>query len=168
MDAASGRAEYLVALVGNYAAKDSMILEVGCREGDNLVALWQAGFTRLQGLESNDAKVRAFKESHPDIAVLVNVTEGPMEELVRGAEDAAFDLVFTVGFLFDKTGDFSWLFPELSRLTRRHLVSIEDESSGSLRHVFEQLGMKEVDSADLSANKRLDSVFFMRVFEKVP
>ncbi|HEY5532976.1 MAG TPA: class I SAM-dependent methyltransferase [Candidatus Anoxymicrobiaceae bacterium] len=168
MDAASARAEYLVALVGNYAGKDSRILEVGCREGDNLVTLWQAGFTELRGLESNAAKVSAFKRSHPDIAGRVSVTEGTMEELVRGIEDAAFDLVFTVGFLFDKTGDFTWLFPELSRLTRRHLISIEDEGSGSLRDVYEQLGMKEVDAADLSAKVELDSVFFMRVFEKTP
>jgi hypothetical protein len=168
MDLAASRAEYLVALVGRHAAKDSRILEVGCREGDNLASLWQAGFTDLRGLESSPEKVSTFKERHPDIAGRVGVMAGPVEELVRGIEDGAFDLVFTVGFLFDRKGDHGWLFPELARLTRRHVISIEDERSGTLKDIFERLGLREVEAADLSAKEELDSVFFARVFEKVP
>lgn len=166
MDASAARARYLVTLVGRYATKESRILEVGCREGDNLASLWQAGFTHLQGLESSAEKLSTFKAGHPDIAGRVAVTAGPIEELMRGIEDAAFDLVFTVGFLFDKTGDYGWLSPELSRVTRRHLISIEDERPGSFKGVFEELGLKQVKAADLSTNKELDSVFMARVFEK--
>jgi hypothetical protein len=166
VDVAEARAKYLISLVGSYAGKDSRILEVGCREGDNLASLWQAGFTHLQGLEGSTKRADAFKERHPDIAGRVDVTAGPIEELVRGIEDGAYDLVFTVGFLFDKTGDYTWLFPELSRVAHWYLISIEDESSGSLRGAFEQLGLKEVKAAELSKRQELDSVFTVRVFEK--
>jgi ubiquinone/menaquinone biosynthesis C-methylase UbiE len=166
MDVSDARARYLVALVGRYAEKDSGILEVGCREGDNLASLWRAGLTNLQGLEGNTEKASALKERHPDVVERVGVNAGPIDELLRGIEDASVDLVFTVGFLFDKSGDFNWLFPEISRVARRHLISIEDESSGSMRGVFEQLGLKEVEAADLSQKKELDSVFTVRVFEK--
>jgi hypothetical protein len=42
-------------------------------------------------------------------------------------------MVFTVGFLFDREGDFSWLFPQLARLCAHRLVSIEDESVASYK-----------------------------------
>ena len=161
------RSRFLVALVEKYATKDSRILEVGCREGNNLVSLWQAGFTNLRGLEGNTGKVPAFKKRHAGIAERVEVTTGPIEELVRGLENATFDLVFTVGFLFDRRGDNAWLFPQLARLVSHRLISIEDERRGSFKGVYERLGLKEVEAIDTSAMKELDSVFFARVFQKV-
>jgi Methyltransferase domain len=166
MDAATARAEYLVALIGRYATKQSRILEVGCREGDNLASLWHAGFTNLEGLESNAGKVVTLKERYPDLDGVVGVAVGPIGELTSGIEDESFDLVFTVGFLFDRTGDYGWLFPELARLTRRYLISIEKESAGSFKDVYEGLGLKEIEAADLEAKEELESVFFARVFEK--
>ena len=72
-----------------------------------------------------------------------------------------------MGFLFDKEGDFTWLFPELARVTRRYLISIENESSGTPDDVFERLGLNKVETVDLRTLKELDSVFIARVFEKV-
>jgi hypothetical protein len=73
-----------------------------------------------------------------------------------------------VGFLFDRTGEYDWLFPELARLTGRHLIAIENESSISLTEVLKRLGFKELESADLREKKELDSVFTLRVFERAP
>jgi Methyltransferase domain len=157
----------LVTLVEKYTEKDSSILEVGCREGNNLISLFQAGFTRLVGLESNPAKVAGFKNRHTKIAKRIDVITGPIEELVRGLEDSTFSLVLTVGFLFDNDRDHTWLFPELVRLTSHFLISIEDERAGSLKGVYERLGLKEVETKNVSAMKELDSVFFGRVFKKV-
>jgi len=167
MDVDQARAEFLVVLLRKYANNDSMILEVGSREGDNLASLLTAGFTRLSGLEGNVAKVAALQERHPEVALQVAVTAGPVDSSLRGIADITFDLVLTVGFLFDKEGDFAWLFPELARVTRRYLISIEDESSGSLKGIFEGMGLNEVEAVDLSALKEMESVFFARVFEKV-
>jgi hypothetical protein len=166
MDVEEARAKYLVDLVSRYSGKDSRILEVGCREGANLVALWQSGFTDLTGVESETGKVSLFTESHPDIAERVNVKTGSIDDLVHGAADKSFDMVFTVGFLFDKTGDYSWLFPELARIAGRYLISIEEETSGSPKGVIEGRGFKEVEAKDLSAIRELESVFFVRVFER--
>jgi len=167
LDVEEARSRFLVALVEKYAAKDSRIMEVGCREGNNLVSLWQAGFTNLTGLESNTAKVATFKKRHAEIAERIDVTKGPMKELVRGLEDAAFDLVFTVGFLFDRRGDNAWLFPELARLASRCMISIEDEGAAALKGVYERLGLEEVEAIDLGAIMELDSVFTARVFQKL-
>lgn len=166
MDAKEARGEYLVELISRYAGRDSKILEVGCRAGDNLVSLWRAGFTNLAGLEDNAEKVDLFLEHDPDVAKAVGVTAGPMRELTRGIADDSFDLVFTVGYLFDKRGDYSWLFPELARLAGRYLISIEDEGGGRLEEVFEDLGLREVEAIDVSRKRELESVFFARVFEK--
>jgi len=56
---------------------------------------------------------------------------------------------------------------ELARVTRRYLISIEDESSGPLEGVLEGMGLNEVEAVDLGALKEMESVFFARVFEKV-
>jgi hypothetical protein len=167
MDVDQARAEFLVALLRKYADDNTRILEVGSREGDNLVSLLKAGFTHLSGFEGNVDKVAALKERHPEVAPQVDVTPGPVDSSLRGIAGATFDLVLTVGFLFDKEGDFTWLFPELARVTRRYLISIENESSGTPDDVFERLGLNKVETIDLRTLKELDSVFIARVFEKV-
>ena len=161
------RTEFLVALLRQYADDDTRILEIGSREGDNLASLLKAGFTRLSGFESNVDKVAVLKERHPEVASQVDVIPGPVHSSLRGSADATFDLVLTVGFLFDKEGDFDWLFPELARVTRRYLISIENESSDTLEDVLERLGLNKVETVDLRTLKELDSVFIARVFEKV-
>lgn len=167
MNQDEARSRFLVALIEKQTRKDSRILEVGCREGNNLVSLWQAGFTNLMGLESNTAKVATFKKRHAGIAERIDVATGQIDELVRRLDDAVFDLVFTVGFLFGKRGDHSWLFTEMARLVSRCLISIEDEGPVGLKGVFEGLGLEEVEAIDLSAIKELNSVFTARVFRKV-
>jgi len=167
MDVGQARAEFLVALLRQYADDDTRILEIGSREGDNLASLLKAGFTRLSGFESNVDKVAALKECHPEVASQVDVIPGPVHSSLRGIADATFDLVFTVGFLFDKEGDFAWLFPELARVTRRYLICIESGSSGTPEADFNRLSLNKVKTVDLRTLKELDSVFIARVFEKV-
>lgn len=167
MSVEQARADFLVALLRKYAVNDSRILEVGSREGDNLASLLKAGFADLSGLEGDVDKAAALKKHHPEVAEQADVTCGSVESSMRGLPDAAFDLVLTVGFLFDKEGDFVWLYPELARLTRRHLILIEDESSAPLKSIFERLGFNEVEAVDLSNLKELESVFFARAFERV-
>jgi hypothetical protein len=160
------RGEYLVGLIGRYARRDARILEIGSREGVNLVTLGRAGFADLRGVEGDAEKVSRFRADPPAVTGRIEVAQGPVEELLCHMEDGEFDLVFTVGFLFDKSGDSSWLFPQMARLTGGYLVSIEDESAGSLKDAFERLGLKEVETSDFSTIEELESVFYMRVFEK--
>jgi hypothetical protein len=166
MSVESARASYLVDLVGKYAGVDSSILEIGSRKGDNLAALGRAGFRDLYGVESDAVKVGIFRESCPDVAGFVQVMEGPVRQLLGDMGDGDFDLVFTVGFLFDRTGDHSWLFGEMARLSSHSVISIEDERSGSLREIFEGHGLVEVENMDLGDLEDLHSVFHARAFEK--
>lgn len=167
MEVDKARAEFLVSLLSKYANNDSRILEVGSREGDNLTSLFTAGFKDLSGLEGNVEKTAVLKERHPEVAEQIDVTPGPVDFSLRGISDATFDLVLTVGFLFDKEGDFAWLLPELARVTRRHLIWIEGESSGTPEDVFGRLGLNEIERVDLRKRRELESVFVARIFEKV-
>jgi hypothetical protein len=161
------RARFLVVLIEKYTGKNDRILEVGSREGDNLVSLWKAGFKNLAGIEDNVEKVAVFNERHDEIAERIDVTVGHIEDLVHGLPDEAFDVVLTVGFLFDRKGDYAWLSPELARICSRRLVSIEYESPASLKGAYEKSGRKEIEAIDISAVTEMNSVFYARVFEKV-
>lgn len=167
MDVDGARARFLVAIIEKHADRDDRILEVGSREGDNLVCLWEAGFKDLAGIEDNVEKVAVFNERHDEIAGRIVVNAGQIEDLVHGLPDEAFDMVLTVGFLFDRKGDFTWLFPELARISSKRLVSIEYESPASLKGAYEKSGMKEIEAIDISAIPEMNSVFYARVFEKV-
>lgn len=166
------RAEFLVGLVERHASPDSSILEVGCRSGANLVSLHGAGFRDLHGIEGDDNRVRRFADEHPSVAGAIQVKGGPVGESIGEFGDRTFDLVFTVGFFFEKDGDFHWLYPEIVRITGVCLISIEDEQgAGGGRRVdygaiYGKLGMKEVEAVDLSRIEGLDSVFRARVFSR--
>jgi hypothetical protein len=159
------RAEYLVGLVRRHADKDSSILEVGSREGANLISLGREGFKDLYGVEGDSKKVRKFRETCPLVEGFVEVMEGPERDLLAGMDDGEYDVVFTVGFLFDKDGDNSWLPGEMARLSRSRVIVIEDETGGSPRGEFESLGLVEVEEAELGSLSELESVFRVRVFE---
>jgi len=159
------RAEYLGGLIARYASKNGSILEIGSREGANLISLGRAGFTDLYGVEADAAKVQTFRQTCPLVEGFIQVMEGPERDLLAGMEDGEYDLVFTVGFLFDKSGDNSWLPGEMARLASAAVISIEDESAGSLRRAYEEVGLKQVDEIDLRSMKELESVFIARAFE---
>lgn len=166
-DVAEARAEFLVGIVARHAGKEDRILEVGSREGDNIATLLDAGFRELSGVEDNLAKAAGFAARHPHAASAARVTAGPVEEYLRGLPDGSLRLVFTVGFLFDRKGDYGWLPGELARLTSRSLIFIENEDGGPYKDAFENLGLEQVEETDLASLPELESVFVARVFEKV-
>lgn len=167
MGVAEARAEFLIGLMDRHASRTDRILEVGSRGGDNLATLFQAGYEDLTGIEDDTAKAASFNERHGDIAGRVPVMAGPIDGLVRGFFHESFEIVFTVGFLFDREGDHGWLFPELARICSRRLMSIENEDGGSLRDTYESLGFRQLEAVDLRTKPELQSVFHARVFEMV-
>lgn len=175
MGVEESRAEFMVDLMGRYAGTDSRILEVGCRAGNNLVPLYRAGFRHLEGIEGNPGKVRLFRDSYPGISERIKVYCGEPRDLLARYSNGEFDVVFTVGFFFDKAGDFGWLYPELARITSGHLISIEKEGGTeptqketSYKSLYEPYGLHEIESIDVSAVEGLESVFFARIFERTP
>ena len=66
------------------------------------------------------------------------------------------------------------VFPEMARIVKNFLITIEDEKNMSLRHfprnyetIFELCGLKQVESANCYKKAGiLSKNFFLRVFQK--
>lgn len=169
MDTRQARGRFLVELIRRYAGHDASVFELGCRAGDNLAFLHEAGFSDLSGVESSTEKVNRFLSSHPEVSRAADVRCGPVEAMIGTVGDREFDLVFTVGFFFDKEGDFGWIFPEIARITGRTLISIEDEREGSgldFRDLYEKQGLIQQEEIDVGAVEEIESVFYGRVFKR--
>ena len=97
----------------------------------------------------------------------------PVEEIIREFRDCEFGIVFTMAVLEYIHTDSEWIFPEMVRVTKDFLITIEDERCISWRHfprnykkVFESLGMKQVQEFNCGEVGILNSGFFARIFRK--
>jgi 2-polyprenyl-3-methyl-5-hydroxy-6-metoxy-1,4-benzoquinol methylase len=166
---AGERSQFLVSLVKQYAKPDASIIELGCNVGRNLHYLWQAGYKNLSGVEINEDAIRLMKERFPDMQA--TIYQGSLEERIKELKE--YDLVFTMAVLEHIHRDSEWVFSEMARVTKKCLITIEDEKNVSERHfprnyknIFEALGLSQTYEKHLSKNKGLNAKFFARVFEK--
>ncbi len=146
------RSLFLVEIIKRYAETNAKILEVGCGVGRNLNYLFLAGFKELSGIEISENAVQLLKQSYPEMAVHIKIYNMPVEEVIRHFKDDEFDVVFTMAVLEHIHPDSEWIFPEIARITKDYLITIEDERSLSWRHfprcykrIFEPLGMKQTE-----------------------
>jgi len=167
------RSEFLVKIVTRYAKQNASILEIGCNVGRNLNHLFLAGFKELTGIEISKNAVQLLRQSYPEMARLTTIYNAPVEEVIRGLTDGEFDVVFTMAVLEHIHTDSEWVFPEIVRITKDLLITIEDEQTPSWRHfprnyktVFEPLGMKQIEELNCNSVGGLDSNYLLRVFKK--
>jgi SAM-dependent methyltransferase len=167
------RSEFLVDLVKRRVKSDDEILEIGCNVGRNLHHLSAAGFSKLAGIEINEAAVRKLGEAFPDLAASARLVNEPVESAIKRFRDDEFALVYTMAVLEHIHTDSEWVFGEMVRIARNAVITIEDERGISRRHfprdygkVFGALGLKEIETADCSAIEGLGSDFRARVFVK--
>ena len=151
-----------------------MILEIGCNVGRNLNYLFLAGFKKLVGIEINKKAIRLLKQSYPELARYAKIYNKPVEEVITGFKNGAFDIVFTMAVLQHIHPDSEFIFSEIARVTNRFLVTIEDERGISWRHfprnykrVFESLGLEQVEEFNCRGVPGLGGNFSARVFKKV-
>lgn len=149
------------------------ILEIGCNAGRNLNHLFQAGFSDLSGIEINERAVQLLKQSFPEMADHTAIYNAPVEESICQFGDGEFDIVFTMAVLEHIHRDSTWIFPEIVRIAKDYLVTIEDERGLSARHfprnykrVFESLGMKQIEGTRCDEIAELGSSFYARAFAK--
>jgi len=168
------RSQFLVELLKRYADSSSVILEIGCNVGRNLNYLFLAGFKKLVGIEINKKAIRLLKQSYPELARYAKIYNKPVEEVITGFKNGAFDIVFTMAVLQHIHPDSEFIFSEIARVTNRFLVTIEDERGISWRHfprnykrVFESLGLEQVEEFNCRGVPGLGGNFSARVFKKV-
>ena len=170
------RSHFLVNLVRKYAEPDAKILEIGCNVGRNLAHLAGAGFRDLEGVEISERAVRLLREAYPELAHITKVHNAPIEKVVPKFRDGEFDLVFTMAVLEHIHTRSDWIFPEIARIARSLLITVEDEKHKRSRihfprdygEVFEGLGMRQLEAIQpLPVEGLVDGENFVaRVFAK--
>lgn len=167
------RSRLLAELACKYCRHDARILEIGCNVGRNLNYLFLTGFKSLEGVEINADAVRLLKKTYPDMAQYATIHNSPVENVIEYFESDVFDLVFTMAVLEHIHPDSEWIFPEMARITKSTLITIEDENDVSwgifprnYRKIFETLEMKQAESFRLNEISELGASYTLRVFEK--
>jgi len=120
----SPRSETILRIIAPYVTPGASVLEIGCNVGRNLNHLWHSGYRDLRGLEISAHAVRRLREGYPSLRG-VPVDIGPADRVLPSYSDAAFDLVFTMAALEHIHPDHRDVFAEISRIARRHVLTIE-------------------------------------------
>ena len=169
------RSDYLVDLIGKYLQKEEKILEVGCNVGRNLNHLYKAGYKNINGIEISDKAVQAMYKNFPELYGCVGIYNCPVESIIDIIGDGAYDLVFTMAVLEHIHYDSEFIFPEIARIARKYLITIEDEiTTWSERHfprnykeIFEkEKNWEQVYEINCGDVNILDDRFWVRVFKK--
>jgi SAM-dependent methyltransferase len=160
----------LLAAFETHAQPRDKILEIGCNAGRNLNTLFEAGFTRLAGLDINSQAITLLQNSYPRMARSTQLHVGAVETQIRLFADCAFDVVYTVAVLEHIHRDSEWVFAEMARIAGRLIITLEDEVQKSWRHiprnyrtVFERLNFEQVEERTAG----LHPSFVLRIFQKV-
>lgn len=168
------RSVFLLNLIKRYAEEDDRILEIGCNVGRNLNELFCAGFKNLAGVEISENAIDMMKDAYPDMANKIEIYIGSVENLIQDFGNNSFDLVFTMAVLEHIHTDSKFIFPHMARITKKILVTIEDERGLSWRHfprnykkIFEGLGLRQIEEISFKKVKvpGLNSNFVARVFK---
>lgn len=170
------RSIFLVRLIRKYVDKNASILEIGCNVGRNLNLLFLSGFTRLSGIEISSEACDLMKKYYPKMASSINLFNDSAENILPRLPDDSFDIVFTMAVLQHIHPESVFIFNHISRVTRKFLITIEDEYGVSERNfprnykkIFDKgSGMKCVETVGAYGMAKLGLLptYMCRVFEK--
>jgi len=164
------RSGYLVQYISNILPKNAKIIELGSGVGRNLATLKFSGFTDLFGVELNENAIQTMRKTFPSLDAMT-IFHGPIEDWVNDFDSAVFSLVFTMAVLEHLPQESRVVFEHICRITKKYLLTIEDEQFSSFRHfprnykkIFEPLGMIQIDEQKNLAG--LPKGFRLRLFER--
>jgi SAM-dependent methyltransferase len=165
----------LLSEIQSRTSPNDKILDLGCNVGRELNHLWQAGYRNLTGVEIGEEPVRAMREVFPSLAQGARILNASMTAAVREFKNGEFDLIYAHGSLVSLSAREQYVFDEMSRITRRWLLVLENEWSGMLfprdfGRVFSARGMREVATTEVLTRppgKSRVKKSMLRVFEKV-
>jgi SAM-dependent methyltransferase len=149
------RSEFLLGKIRKFGPPNPRILEIGCNVGRNLDHLFQNGFENLEAIEINPRAVKLLRKTFPAMAKQVTIHNASVEDTIKTLGDARFDVVYSMAVLEHIHEDSRWIFPEVVRITKEVLITIEDEGGvtpihfpRNYREVFEPLGMRQVEKVE--------------------
>lgn len=165
--------DFMLEAIRRYPSNGNPILEIGCHSGRNLWTLYKAGYHNLAGIEISTEAVDLMKSEYPEMAKNIEVYCSPVEDIIRKLPDSHY-LVFTLAVLEHIHPDSEWIFEEMVRITDKYLITLEDEVScfwrtfsRNYQHIFEGLGMKQIEYNNCKSLPELYGNFKFRVFQKI-
>ena len=167
------KSECLVNLIKRFGSENDSILELGCNVGRNLFYLWQSGYKNISGIEVNEHAIEIMRSSFLPIDQ-VFIYNGLLEDVLPKIKDKKFDIIFSMAVLEHIHPRSNFIFKEIVRTCRKHIITIEIEDSSSARvfprnyqKIFEKLGCSMLYQEDLK-NRGIDlDSYTARVFRKV-
>jgi len=113
-----------------------------------------------------------MRRAYPELSRVARVINSPIEDAIRTFAARQFDVVFSMAVLEHVHPSSNWVLPEIARVVRKLLITIEDEVGVSRRHVprnyqsvFEPLGLRQVEVVNCREVEGLGADFNARVFE---
>lgn len=129
-------------------------LEIGTNAGMGLKVMTEAGWTDLTGIEINAKAVALMRELYPEVAEAATILNAPVEDAIVTLPDGHFDLTWSKAVLLHIHPSSEWVFREMVRVTKGHLLAVESEQERGMklfprdyRAVFEGLGMEQIAEA---------------------
>jgi ubiquinone/menaquinone biosynthesis C-methylase UbiE len=123
--------------------------------GRNLYFLWKAGFKNLTGIEINSNALDLLKREFQDMAPEIQLWNMAVEDVIAEIPANRFDITFTMATLQHIHPDSEWVFQDIARITKKYIVTIEDEKATGQRHVprdyskiFSRLGFDLIRSVE--------------------
>lgn len=146
------RSDYLLSLMGKYVGKQDSILEIGCNVGRNLNALFNSGYKNLTGVEISKRAIEESRRQYPHLEVTLR--NSSVEDWVKEKDE--YDCIFSMAVMVHLPYESDWVLKEISKKTRKVLITIEDEENITWKHfprnygeIFTKFGWKQIFAEDL-------------------
>ncbi len=159
---------------------EARILELGCNVGRNLAILRYREYTRLAAIEINRTAVKAMRDVYPETADTTDITIGALEHVLPTLNSDSYDMVFSSAVLTHVPTESEFIFDHIVRVSRRFVMTIEDEYGRGARHfrrdygrLFTTLGctqrraLRFREAGELTRLLDLDEAYVARLFEKL-
>lgn len=146
------------------------ILEIGCNLGKNLNFLFEQGYSNLHAVEISPEAIDLMKKYYPKMATKITILLGSVEEKIKECKDNQFSITFSVAALQHIHPDSNFIFEEISRVTSKYIITIEEENNYNpggtfprdYSKIFTSLGWEMVYNSSMPDKIKIQA----RIFKK--
>jgi len=125
------RSKFLAERIKSLEGIDSNepILEIGCNLGRNLNFLFEQGYSNLHAIEISPEAIDLMKKYYPKLVSKFTIMIGSVEEKIKECKDNQFSITFSLAVLQHIHPDSNFIFEEISRVTSKYIITIEEENN---------------------------------------